>query len=311
MALQAGGGCDDAVWKMRPRLAFTILPALLAAGALAVAASGCGGASAVSLDPVAEAADVTSHTGGVQLALNAHVTATGGATAFDVALTGQGFFNYKAREGELVLHVSGLPQSAQAEIPGGSLDLTELFKSPSVYLSSPLLAGKLPAGARWMKLDLSSVEGALGLSPQQLAGGQTNPAQFIEYLKASGGKVALVGREQVRGVDTTHYRVTVALDKLAGAASGSGASKLKAALSQLGAALGTSGLPLDVWIDGRHLVRRVALALTLPIGPMSLQAHVALDLYGYGATRTVTPPVSSEVFDATGSALSALTTGSD
>ena len=32
--------------------------------------------------------------------------------------------------------------------------MTELIKDDIVYMGSPLFEGKLPGGARWMKLDL-------------------------------------------------------------------------------------------------------------------------------------------------------------
>jgi hypothetical protein len=52
--------------RLSPSRLLSALGALLAAGALAGALSGCG-ASSATLDPVAQAAEVTSATGGVQM----------------------------------------------------------------------------------------------------------------------------------------------------------------------------------------------------------------------------------------------------
>ena len=119
------------------------------------------------------------------------------------------------------------------------------------------LAGKLPGGARWMKLDLGRVGQALGFDLQQLTGGQANPAQFLEFLKASGGSVSAVGQEMVRGVGTTRYRGTLDLNKALGVLPSSSRDALRSAISKMG----LSSLPVEVWVDAHKLVRRIALAL--------------------------------------------------
>src|SRR5438876_404094 len=136
------------------------------------------------------------------------------AGAQRVAMSGQGFFNYATQEGELTLDMNGLPTEAAASLPSGSLHMEEIFKASSEYVGSSLFAGKLPGGARWVKIDLGRVTQALGLNMQQLAG-QSNPAQFLQYLRATAGTVTPVGSELVRGVPTTHYRATVDLDRVA------------------------------------------------------------------------------------------------
>ena len=72
--------------------------------------------------------------------------------------------------------------------------MEEIFKASSEYVGSSLFAGKLPGGARWVKIDLGRVTQALGLNMQQLAG-QSNPAQFLQYLRATAGKLRALAHD--------------------------------------------------------------------------------------------------------------------
>ena len=277
-----------------------LLPAIAAAVALALGSSGCG-ASGSALDPVARAAEVTTHAGGAHIALGIEVTGAG--LPQPVMMSGQGFFNYQTEEGTLSLDATGLPAGAAASLPASGLHIEEIFRSSTVYVGSPLLAGRLPGGARWMKLDLGRFAQAIGFNPQQLAGGQSNPAQFLQFLRAASGTPTRVGSELVRGARTTHYRAAIDLRKVAGVLPSSSTGQLRAALAKLIAQTGASTMPLDVWVDGQHLVRRIALALSLSTGAQMPRVGVTIDLFEFGPTPAVAPPPPGEVFDATQSAL--------
>jgi hypothetical protein len=284
----------------RPR---RLLPGIAAAIAIALSSTGCG-ASGSTLDPVARAADVTSHAGGAHIAVGIQVTGAGLGEPF--TMSGQGFFNYNTEEGTLSLDATGVPAGAAPMLASGGLHIEEIFKSSTIYIGSPLLAGRLPAGARWLKLDLGRFAQAIGFNLQQLAGGQSNPAQFLHYLRATSGTPTRVGSELVRGVPTTHYRAAVDLGKVAGVLPSSNAGQLRAALAKLIAQTGTSTIPVDVWVDRQHLVRRIALALSLSTGTQRARLGMTIDLFEFGPTPSVAPPPQAEVFDATQTALAGL-----
>jgi len=292
---------SDHRMRLRP-LTGLIPPAALA---LALVTSGCG-SSGVTLDPVAQAAEVTSHAGGAHIALTARISASGSSVPF--TMTGEGFFNYSSQEGSLTLDMSGIPALGGASLAGG-LHMQEMFKSSTIYVGSPLFAGKLPGGAHWIKLSLARVGQSLGFNLQQLAGGQSNPAQFLEYLRASAGAVTPVGRELVRGVPTTHYKGTVDLRKAADVVPSSDRAQLRAALAKVIARTGVASLPVESWVDAHGLVRRMTLALSLPLAGQTLQMQMTIDLFGFGATPRVTPPSSGDVYDATRTALAGLSAG--
>ena len=153
---------------MRSYRAIGFLPAIAAAIALALSGSGCG-TSTAALDPVAQAAQATSHFGGAHIALSVQVAAPGLPQPF--TMSGQGFFNYGSEEGTLSLDTTSLPAGTSAALPSGPLHIEEIFKSSTIYVGSPLFAGRLPGGARWLRIDLGRFAQAIGFNLQQLAGG--------------------------------------------------------------------------------------------------------------------------------------------
>jgi hypothetical protein len=281
---------------MRRRF-LTAAPAALlaiAAVALALAGSGCGSSSAT-LDPVAQAAETTNRAAGfrMQLTANVSVPVLPGA----ITLDGNGFFNPASREGSMTMSFAGMPGIA------GTLSMHEVFKTTTVYVQSSLFAGKLPGGARWMKIDLARFGQSLGLDAQSLTSGGTNPAEFLEFLKASSGGVTRVGQETVRGVQTTRYRATVDLEKVADSLPSSQRAAVHQALSKLTAQLGVHTLPIEVWIDSHDMARRIALSMSIPEQGQTARFALSMDLFDFGQTPAVQVPPASETYEPSSSSL--------
>jgi hypothetical protein len=302
-ALKRFSGGADARQKMRPAALIRVLCPAAAALAVAISAGGCGGTSAT-LDPVARAADTTSHLGGAHLSMKGQVTGAGLPELF--TLSGGGFYNYKTHEGTFTFDISGLPSSVTSELGSGTLRMEELITSSTLYVGSPLLAGKLPGGARWMKLDIGRFAQALGFNLQQLSGGQTNPAQFLEYLRATSGSVTTVGRERVRGVETTRYKGSIDLRKAGDVLPTSDRGQLRSAIDKVISQSGLSSIPVEAWVDDKHVIRRIDLNLAIAATGQKVSVAMSVELFGFGPTPAVHPPAGSEVFDATNSALSGI-----
>jgi hypothetical protein len=283
----------------------SIAPAL-AAGAVALAAGGCGSGQAT-LDPIAQAAEATTHSGGSQVALTVQIRSP--ELTAPVTVKGSGDFNMSHGEGEFFLDFGSVAAAAGKQLPPGTATLTELIKGGSLYMRSALFEGKLPGGAKWLKLDLERLSSGIGADPSALANGQSNPAELLSYLRASGGSVRAVGHEAVRGTETTHYAGTVDLAKAAEALAGTNRAQLRATFQKLIAEAGTSRLPVQVWVDGHRLVRRMSMQLPVPSGGRSASASVDFEMFGFGPTPAVNPPAGSETFDATKLSLQALSAG--
>ncbi len=289
--------------KMSSLTARALAP-LLAALALALGAAGCGSSATTTLDPIAQAAKATTHSGGSQIMMTVSISSPQLGSS-PVTVKGNGDFNQATEEGELFFTLNGLPASALASLPSGNLTITELYKSGVIYMSSPLFEGKLPGGAKWMKLDLAKFESSLGIDPQDLTSGQ-NPAQYLQFLQASGGVVKPAGTETVRGTPTTRYEGAIDLDKLAESIPSSNRAALQKSVQKLITQAGVSSFPVTVWIDHAHLIRRMQ--MKIPLGSAG-SASIDYELFGFGATPTVNPPSSSETFDATNLGLQGLSGG--
>jgi hypothetical protein len=120
---------------------------------------------------------------------------------------------------------------------------------------------------------------------------EQDPTAELDYLRAAG-TVSDVGSDTVNGVATTHYHALVDIGRLASVEGGQEGPQAVAALEQ---ATGSSTLPIDVWIDGSHLVRRLSVSLPITQGGVSVEASVSIDFLSYGAQPVPAPPPASEV----------------
>jgi hypothetical protein len=277
-----------------------LLAATLAAGALA---SGCGsaGADAV-LDPVANAAETTNNADGARVAMQIAVTVSG--VPQQITIDSNGHIQFKGQEGELVMQLNGVPGAAAGGLGEGGT-ITERFVGGKMFMSSAAFAGKLPAGASWIELDLAAAEKKLGLDPSALSSGQSNPAQFLEYLRASGGAALVTGTERVRGVETTRYSGSIDLEKIPGADS----PAAKQAIDGIVAATGASTIPVQAWVDSKKLIRRFSLAMGLSLGGQRIETKVTEEFFAFGPQPAVRAPAGSETYELPASGVSALGTG--
>ncbi len=294
------------------------LLALLTA-ALAVA-SGCGGAgTSLSAEPItaeqltrAASASVEAKSSRFDLAFG--FTFPGAPGTFELA--GEGAFDSAKERATMTLDLSSLGGLLGGLMGGlGGQDAPD-FGNPEAwkldaivdgkvaYLRFPAMAGKLPEGKTWVKIDATKAgKGASGLGLEGLESfTNSDPRSLLDVLKAVSGEIETVGTEELRGTPTTHYRATLDLrnlDQLVPEAETQGAD-LGAMLDQVLGQAGLSEMPFDVWLDEAGLVRKVEASFSMaPPGEQGkLEASMSFELYDYGVEVDVTPPPAGEVVDA-------------
>lgn len=285
---------------MKPRLWIALLGAAAVIAAVVLTSSGGAGGP---LDPVARAADTTVRAGGAHMSVTGSVSVP--SLSQPIGVSGNGTVNFSANEGDFNLTMSGLPQSAQSALHASTLEMNELFKDSSLYVGSPLFAGQLPSGARWIKLDLGKVQQAFGMDPSSLTSG-FDPSQYLRDLQRAGYGSRVVGHEAVYGTLATHYAGTLDLLKAAEAQPGSDRAQLRRAFQAVLARAGLRTAPVDVWVDAKGLVRKIAMTLTMgQLATVSMQ----VEYFDFGATPSISAPPASEVLDATKQALQAIPSG--
>lgn len=137
-------------------------------------------------------------------------------------------------------------------------------------------------GKPWMKYTYAALSKQLGGSGTLFKDvlQNANPSQPIELLLASGTAKA-VGKEDVNGVQATHYSGTVTMDQLSGKLSKDLRDMLRKQLEKGGA----KSEQLDVWIDSNNLlVKKVE-----KIGGKQPSDSTAL-FTDYGTKVDVAPP---------------------
>jgi hypothetical protein len=252
--------------------------------------------------PVAQAATVSSSTPGYRMrmslqmsssSLGAPITATGSAVVD---------LRHHATSMSIAMNFGDDPQVTQA-LGGSTMRMRMIMTGGDIYMKLPrIAAAALPAsGKQWVELNLDKLAGIPGLSSLENNPTTSDPSEMLQYLRSESDVVLEEGHQMVDGFETTHYQAEVNLDDLVGKLGGAA----QQALSKLKQLLPSGDLPIDVWIDSAHLVRRIAMTLNLglPSGP-SVQETVTADLGDYGAQPQQTPPPADQVQDLSGLASS-------
>ncbi|MBK9180447.1 MAG: hypothetical protein IPM45_12975 [Acidimicrobiales bacterium] len=178
--------------------------------------------------------------------------------------------------------------------------LETIVDGDTVYQRIPLIGAA--TGKEWIRVDVAQLGGALPGGADQRA---TDAAAYLDALDGAG-TVTEVGREEVRGVPTTHF--AVAIDPQALAGSDDDQASLERILGDEGLeSLLASPLPFDTWIDDDGYVRRIAMVvdlsgLALPdVSGQALPAGAVLsftiEYFDFGAQVDVSPPPGDQVLD--------------
>ena len=275
---------------MKGLLAFTL-------AALVLLAAGCGGSGSSTSTP-----DVTV---GQLLALPAQraVQQAGQKTqseqsakaSFKATFTGDqlngtmtGNGSFAKRKGHLIMDMGGL---SGGTFGNGKAEL--IFDGLVYYMKLPPGAVPTLQGKQWFKIDLGELGQQTGLNLEQLTQlNQSDPSQALDFLRGAAKDFQKVGTEEVRGTQTTHYKGNVDLTKVAADAPADVQGVYRRLLQQSSEKM----VPMDVWVDGKGLVRRIRFTQKLAGGAaMSMDE----DLYDFGTTVDATPPPASQVVDLT------------
>lgn len=258
---------------MRGRLNFVILAAAVLLGA------GCGTrqASADSLSAaVANTAATTSRVA---------VSTTMSSPGMNTTITATGEFDYANQRG--ILRLGGGLTPGVGEVR---------YMPPRIYFE--FAAGlPVPDGKEWVEISLPSQMAGDSLPFVQPGDVNASPMDLLSALTSVASKVSDLGSATIRGVAVTHYRVIVDLAK----AEAHQRLEAPAAFHAFASSLGSSTLPVDVWVDAQARVSRIEISLPVPSGsgmPGGFRVTEAADFYDFGIPVQVSAPPASEVMSA-------------
>lgn len=213
-----------------------------------------------------------------------------GTDATEVVITGKGAIDFARQRGTMTTTVDG--QSVEG-----------VFAGTAVYQRLPDLAAA-GRGREWFKLDLDSVGADLGVEGlgNLIQSQSTDPTASLQHLRGATGPVEKIGKERIRGTDTTWYGSTVDLRKAADAAPDATASTIR----QFIEVFGIRQVPVEVWVDSEGRARRVLQKLDyskasgkgkFPPGTLPDAVEVSMEFYDFGIPVTVRIPPADQVAD--------------
>jgi LppX_LprAFG lipoprotein len=263
-----------------------VISAGAVAAALALAACGGGGGNA--LESVAKAASKTAGTSSAKFHMD--VAETIGPLG-PLHFTADGVSDNASRSADMTMDLSSV-----AALAGGSADqwkghviVDGSGKTPVLYLRLPAL-DKYLSGKKWAKADLGALAQKNGVDLGQLlqTAGAEDPTKALQLLQ-SVGDVSKVGTETIDGTETTEYSGTVDVKKVASVLGASESKALEKA--------GVNSIPIDVWIGGDGLVRRIHESFSSSAGGAKATTDLTIGLSDFGTKVSVTPPPADQTAD--------------
>jgi hypothetical protein len=221
---------------------------------------------------------------------------------FQMAITAQGQTIEATGEGEF----SDDPLQVHAtyrftDMPGveGDFEMEMILDGSVMYMRSPMLSRSSGLDTDWISMDLEAL--APGFSDlASLSQGQNDPTAQLEYLRGISDAEE-VGTEQVAGVETTHYSGTVDLDAAYDRLPDDTRGELKQAIAQARKQFGNGAMPVDVWIDGDGLLRRMTISLESGgNSAVDFGMEVTMEIPEYGIAMHLPIPKDGDVTDVSG-----------
>jgi hypothetical protein len=257
--------------------------------AIAFVVPACGGGGDDPVEVVRAAATKTAGADSSHIALT--VEMEGADPAASGTITATGAFRFDPPLGTMTMDMSGIPGAA------GMGTMEAVVDGTVVYMKFPAeIAAQLPGGKAWVKLDMATIGDQVGVDFAQLMQtSQSDPTQALQYLQGASDDIEEVDEEQVRGVDTTHYRGTVDLRRAAAQYEGAQREALESAIELLG----TDSTLIDVWIDDDGLARKMHYSIDLTKasnGEVGTTSYT-FEMFDFGVEVDVEPPPADQVTD--------------
>ncbi|MGW1226538.1 hypothetical protein [Streptomyces sp. NPDC001515] len=210
-----------------------------------------GGTSVLKADTIAALLDVQKKTGSASSARVEGTTVMG--STMSMKQTGSLDWSDGITGTMQITYTAGTMADTLKQAGGSGTMEARYFKNGYAADMGPVLA-RQTGGKRWISYsydDLARAGGASGAAMKEQMQ-NTTPEQGVKSLLASGD-VKEVGKEQVRGVDTTHYSGTVDVAELTAKTSKLDADQVEALKKQLNDA-GITTEKIDIWVDENDLL---------------------------------------------------------
>ena len=280
-----------------PAVAFAILAVLIAGVASALVRNNQ--STSTPLAMIQASADTTA--GAKTAQISATVKTASGPLANGISVAGG--FDFGNRRASLVVDPSKFGLTGVGKIEA----IADYSSGFVMYMKFPSELSSQLGGKPWLKIDLASLLKQEGVDVDlgALTQGQSNdPTSGLQMLRGADS-VVTVGTEDIRGTQTTHYRLVIDIEKAIAAAPAS----TRDAMTKLANLYTVKTFPMDVWLDSQGRVNRFQQTIDpstihLPAG-VSAQNNpfaagpitMTYDMYDFGAPVDVQVPPADQTTD--------------
>ena len=186
----------------------------------------------------------------------------------------------------------------------GAKQETEIAHDGTVFYVDPPAGTDVPQGKDWIKIDVSEFSPGTSDLSGFLQFMQADPLEVLRFIGGGLEDVEEVGKEEVRGVETTHYRGTVNLEEAAEAS-----ESLGDVYARLIENSEFKEFPAELWIDEDGVTRRLTYEIPISTQRGGGTATLEVEFYDFGTEVEVAPPSDEDAFDLGEAALTPTTTG--
>jgi hypothetical protein len=259
--------------------------------AAAVLLAGCGGSSnpTTSASVIADAARKTSDLS------TARITETVGGSVNGRSLgegSGHGVVDGRHRHGAMTFDLSFLAKASPGLSPD-SLKGKAVFFGDISFVTSPVIAKKLPVGKRWVLLTQEQIDESGGPTGNLSGVGTLDPTRPVDHLRAVTGDAEELGGEPIHGIPTKHLRAQLDYRRYVALLPASDRPPLQKAVDKLEQTLGSTKFPIEAWIaDDSTIVRMKG-----TIDGHGLHLEYTLDLTDIGEPVRIRRPAAASVVD--------------
>jgi hypothetical protein len=166
-----------------------------------------------------------------------------------------------------------------------------------IYMNLPFMTKLIPGAKRWIKIDLNAFSKSLGIDFSQFTSLTANPAQMIDWVRATSGSITKVGSETVDGVQTTHYHSTIDLSKYPNLVPPARRAAMRRAVNALIKTAHVRTFPMDAWVDSDNLVRKLHLKFNETIKGQKIGMDMSMHFHDFGAPVSVSLPPADQTVD--------------
>ncbi len=209
-----------------------------------------------------------------------------------------GAFDNGNRNFSFVMDMSSLAGQMGDEIPEGFEDLLGDMEvrqiGETTYIKFPLFNMFFGAQTEWVSAPSDEAASATG---DFASATPSNPSDFLREFEKADGTVEEIGRETVRGVETTRYRVVFDMETLLEQATPEQRAEIEAQ-----GPLPLDELPMDIWTSDDGLVYRYQIdidgsAVETAPGEGFESMVMTFEMYDYGEPIVIEAPPADEVTD--------------